>query len=57
MGLGLGFFYHGLGPLPSDGQVSTRARKHQKMYTLALVSVTVQEDSPLAKFVNLLFID
>jgi len=45
------------GRLHSDAQVSTRARKHQKLYTLALVCVTTQEDSPLTKFVNLLFID
>ena len=46
------------GRLHSDAQVSTRTRKHQKLYTLSLVCVlTAQEDSPFTKFVNLLFID
>ena len=46
------------GRLHSDAQVSTRARKHQKLYTLSLVCVlTAQGNSPFAKSVNLLFID
>ena len=40
------------GHLHSDAQVNTRARKHQKLYTLALVCVTVQEDSPLPSLIT-----